>query len=51
MLKDKSSEKVLRWDALKMDIENIIASEYTESVRAKSEADVEPLAGFEKGRA
>jgi hypothetical protein len=39
----------LRWDALKTNIENIIASDYTESV-AKSEADIEALTGFEYHR-
>ena len=45
--KTNASEKVLRWDALNRNIEDIIASEYTDSVKAKSEADVEPMVGLE----
>lgn len=47
--KTKASEKVLRWDALHRNIENLVASEYTESVKARSDAGVEPFVGFESG--
>ena len=47
--KTSASEKVLRWDALNRNIENIIASEYTDSVKAKSEADIKPTDGLDTG--
>ena len=37
----QASEKVLQWDALKSNIEGIIATEASESV-ARSEADIAP---------
>ena len=47
--KSSVSEKVLRWEALNRNIENIIASEYTDSVKAKSETDIERMGGLEIG--
>lgn len=46
--KTNSSERVLRWDVLETDIERLIASEASESVKVKSEAGAESFAGFEK---
>jgi hypothetical protein len=48
-LHHRASEKVLQWDALQMNIENIIGTEASESA-AKSEADIQPLEGFESNR-